>query len=188
MKKIILFLLLSLNLFSMEFKEIVRYYNSKIREDEIVALEKIIHKYEKMYGVNRYVVYSIIATESNFRNVFGDNGESIGYGQIQFPTAMFVKKKFGLHEDLSRERLIEDIDLQLKYTVLYIKYLYELNDNDVKATLLSYNAGPLNFKKNRFNSQYYEKVSKNYTYILNKSILKNSQLLENKLFITKSQP
>ena len=188
MKIITLFLLMSLNLFSMELKEIVKYYNSKIKEEEVLQLEKTVHKYEKIYGINRYVVYSIIATESNFRNIFGDSGKSIGYGQIQLPTAEFMKKKFQLDEELSKKRLIEDVDLQVKYTVLYIKYLYELHDQDIKATLLSYNAGPLNFKKNRFNSKYFEKVSRNYTHILNRSIAKNPKILNSNILITKDQP
>lgn len=99
-----------------------------------------IEEYSAEYGIDPYLVMSIIKTESNFDgNAMSDKGAS-GLMQITRPTAEWIACKLGM-EDFSYEKNITDPEINIRMGSYYIAYLAEMYEGDDELAIAAYNAG-----------------------------------------------
>ncbi len=98
-----------------------------------------IQKYSKAFGLDPYLVYSLVWRESRFcPDALGAKGE-IGLGQIMPATARFL----GIPP-----QYLWDPEWNLYATAKYLRYLYDRYRNWEKA-LAAYNAGPARVDQGR---------------------------------------
>lgn len=98
------------------------------------------------YGVPAELLEAVCSTESDWRNVNGDSGRSIGLCQVQPETALTVLSAW--KTDLTHKDRLSEVknnlwDKQFNMTVaaLYLKKLMFKYDNDVTLVILAYNTG-----------------------------------------------
>lgn len=80
---------------------------------------------------------SVIAQESSFRNINGDEGVSIGYMQIQEPTCDLARKHNGIKRDLNLHSMWPNIHCGMAE----LNRLYDKFDGDFELAIKAYNAG-----------------------------------------------
>lgn len=174
-KKIILacLLVLTTKAFGADFKGFDSYtskfktINKKEEKTEIFNLTTMA---EKNFGIKKELIWALIATESTFRNI--KNGASIGYTQLQLPTAkdVFEKNKTILIKlGVSKPKTTSDLKnpkTQILISVAYLKDLKEKFNGNMRIVLRAYNAGPSGYKKAN-NDWYYEKIKKQMLVIPN---------------------
>jgi soluble lytic murein transglycosylase len=101
--------------------------------------ENIIETYTKEYGVDPYLVYGLIHTESRFQHRALSPAGAMGLMQITPETGAFIAKRLGM-EDFN-ERMLYDAETNIRMGIYYLSYLEE--SFPVKETMLAaYNAGP----------------------------------------------
>jgi len=151
---------------STEYISYIKKQNSRIstsRAREIVsAVEYYAPRYfgkEKEEGTK--IALSIMAQESAFRNVNGDDGASIGFMQIQIPTCNDARKFNGIKRRLNLHALWDNVHCGMsEINRLYVK-LGGNWDRIIKA----YNGGlssvlyPKRYRKaNRMTDEYLRRV------------------------------
>lgn len=153
----------SFDSFTSKFKTI----NKKEEKSDIYNLTVIA---EQNFGVKKELIWALIATESTFRNI--KNGASIGYTQLQLPTAkdVFEKNKALLTKlGVSKPKTIKDLEkpkTQILISAAYLKNLKEKFNGNLRISLRAYNAGTSGYKKAK-NDWYYEKIKKQMSAIPN---------------------
>lgn len=91
------------------------------------------------YGIDPYLIMSIIKAESNFDQDAVSNKNATGLMQIIEPTARWIAKRMGLSNFQYEE--VKDPDLNIKMGCYYMHYLLTLYNGNVKNALAAYNAG-----------------------------------------------
>ena len=106
---------------------------------------EIVDEYCNLYDVDKYLVHSIIRTESFYdENAVSKKG-AIGLMQIMPDTGIWIAEKLKL-ENFKAEDLF-DIEKNIMIGVWYISYLSDKFDGDFNNTIAAYNAGPTNVSK-----------------------------------------
>jgi len=106
---------------------------------------EIIEEYCAIYDVDKYLVHSIIRTESFYdENAVSQKG-AMGLMQIMPETGRWIAEKLNL-ENFSDEDLF-DCEKNIMMGVWYISYLSERFDGNLNNTIAAYNAGPTNVSK-----------------------------------------
>lgn len=159
MAKLLIALLLITNLYAgkVELDNFASKFTSDKKLKEEVYNASLIA--ERLYKIDQKLIYSLIATESSFKNV-GNSKGSIGLCQVQLPTAQYLYKKYKMQSMLSYPK--SDKDLYNVYTNIlvsacYLRYLQDSLDLNLYNTLRAYNAGPSGYKKVN-NKKYADKV------------------------------
>lgn len=116
-----------------------------------VNIFTICEKYEIAYDL----ILSVIKTESEFQWLIGDNGNSIGYMQIQPQWWQCLADAAGLN--------IHDPLDNVQIGTIILTDLLNANLGDLDKALKQYNSGDPNYQGN----EYVEKVFENYQWILN---------------------
>lgn len=100
---------------------------------------ELVEKYSLQYGVDEFLVYSVIKCESGFdKNAVSTIGAK-GLMQMTDDTFEWIQKKEGVKEPLSSENLFTP-DVSVHYGVaLLSRVLSEFND--VKTAVCAYHAG-----------------------------------------------
>ncbi len=98
-----------------------------------------VSEYATAYGVDPYLIMSIIKAESNFDQEAVSHKNATGLMQIIEPTANWLAKRMKL-ADFQYED-IADPELNIKMGCYYMEYLLSLYDGNVKNALAAYNAG-----------------------------------------------
>jgi len=117
---------------------------------------KEIDKISIEYKVNKEIIYSIIKVESNFRESSISHKGAIGLMQIMPPTGEWMANSNDL--PYSEEMLLDPI-YNIKIGTLYLNYLIDRYDGDIKKVLIAYNAGPTRLKDGSWKNF---KETKNY--------------------------
>ena len=120
--------------------------------------EDIVLKYSDMYGVDQYLVYSIIRSESNYTKNAVSNKGAIGLMQIMPDTGSWVAEKLKL-ENFTSEDLF-DTEKNIMIGVWYFKYLLDKFDGEISLAVAAYNAGPTNVNKWLSQKEYSENGDK----------------------------
>ncbi|HSL86897.1 MAG TPA: lytic transglycosylase domain-containing protein [Bacteroidales bacterium] len=104
-----------------------------------LAHEEIIDTYAEEYGVDPYLVYAVIHTESRFREDAVSPAGASGLMQITDETAEFIAGRIGM-TDFQPEMIFEP-DTNIRMGVYYLSYLEEKFPRK-ETRLAAYNAGP----------------------------------------------
>lgn len=138
-----------------------------IAKEEIEKYQKenelniLITHYCKKYDIDKYLIKSIAKVESNETNVIGDKhlkNHAYGFFQLRQPAINEINRIYNLNKINLAEELIDNIDAQVEYTVLFIKHLKDNTKNE-KEMISAYNIGLSNVKKGKY-GKYYSKILK----------------------------
>jgi len=101
--------------------------------------EEIVEKYASEYGVDPYLVYAVIHTESRFRESVVSPAGAMGLMQVTEETGEFIAKRLEI-DGYAKEMLFTP-ETNIRMGVYYLSYLEE--SFPIKETqLAAYNAGP----------------------------------------------
>lgn len=124
-------------------------------------LDILITYYCKKYDIDKYLIKAIAKVESNETNVIGDKhlkNHAYGFFQLRQPAINEINRIYNLNKINLAEELINNIDAQVEYTVLFIKFLKDNTKNE-KEMISAYNIGLSNVKKGKY-GKYYSKILK----------------------------
>ncbi len=124
-------------------------------------LDILITHYCKKYDIDKYLIKAIAKVESNETNVIGDKhlkNHAYGFFQLRQPAINEINRIYNLNKINLAEELIDNIDAQVEYTVLFIKHLKDNTKNE-KEMISAYNIGLSNVKKGKY-GKYYSKILK----------------------------
>ena len=124
-------------------------------------LDILITYYCKKYDIDKYLIKAIAKVESNETNVVGDKhlkNHAYGFFQLRQPAINEINRIYNLNKINLAEELINNIDAQVEYTVLFIKHLKDNTKNE-KEMISAYNIGLSNVKKGKY-GKYYSKILK----------------------------
>ena len=97
-----------------------------------------VEHYSDIYNVDKYMVYSIIKCESNFRQNAVSNAGAVGLMQVTEPTYEWALTRLG--EDIKDKISLNDTETNIKFgTYIYSLLLEEFKDE--RTALAAYNAG-----------------------------------------------
>lgn len=175
MKKliIILFLLLSIFIFSNKQDFIYDYFlfERDIPQREAYLMAKTIYQDSEALDIEPLIVLSILETETNVRNIYGDSGEAVGYFQLHKDAVYYVTnfypyikqkvKEIGNHNELLKYPV-----LQTKIAIRYL-FLMEINNKDIIHALSRYNG------QESYINRYVTKVLNNYVVFSEKYLTYN---------------
>lgn len=99
-------------------------------------LQEELYQASEEFGVDYYIMVALIDRETEFRNVFGDGGDSYGYCQIQ------PKWWYGLMVDIGATNLTNPRD-NFRVACAIIAQLTEQYQS-VEGALVAYNQGSYN--------------------------------------------
>ena len=99
-------------------------------------LQEQLYEAAQEFGVDYYIMIALIDRETEFRNVFGDGGDSYGYCQIQ------PRWWYGLMVDIGATNLINPRD-NFRAACAIIAQLTEQYQS-VEGALVAYNQGSYN--------------------------------------------
>ncbi len=103
----------------------------------VTQYEEYVDKYSKKYNVDKYLVYSIIKAESNFKKEATSNKGAKGLMQLMDTTAYDVARSIDL--DIN-ESDIWSPEININLGVKYIASLIDKYKN-IELALVAYNAG-----------------------------------------------
>ena len=105
--------------------------------------EEYIEEYSNRYGLDKYLVMSVIKAESNY--VYNaHSGVARGLMQITDSTADWIADKLGY--EFERDD-IENPETNIDMGCFYLRYLLDYYDDDLQLALAAYNAGMGNVNK-----------------------------------------
>lgn len=135
-------------------EEMEKYYKKN-------ELDILIKFYCEKYEIDQYLIKAIAKVESNKTNVIGDKhlkNHAYGFFQLRQTAINEVNRIYNLNKINLAEELIDNIDAQVEYTVLFIKHLKDNTKNE-KEMISAYNIGLSNVKKGKY-GKYYSKILK----------------------------
>lgn len=110
-----------------------------------VKYSEYVEKYSSEYGIDKYLVYSVIRTESKFdENAQSDAGAK-GLMQLMDETAAECNKKGGFGYDISENIFSPEVNISLG--CYYLKQLLDAYDGDISLAITAYNGGSGNVGK-----------------------------------------
>ncbi len=136
---------------SLLYAKVEDYYNS-IKVAQNIGLPQanslsfprgykdIVSSYAKKYGVDEYLVYSVIREESRFQKDVVSPADAVGLMQLIPPTARVVASQIGLAGFTPEMLTIPRINIEMG--IFYLKEVLDKFDGDIELALASYNAGP----------------------------------------------
>lgn len=101
--------------------------------------EAYIDTYAKEYGVDPFLVYGIIHTESRFREDAVSPAGAMGLMQVTPETGKFIADRLDM--DSFTEEMLKEPETNIRMGIYYLSYLKE-NFSRVETQLAAYNAGP----------------------------------------------
>ena len=101
--------------------------------------ESYITTYADEYGVDPYLVYGIIHTESRFREDAVSPAGAMGLMQVTPETGEFIAGRMGM--DNYTEEMLKDPETNIRMGIYYLSYLEEKFPR-IETRLAAYNAGP----------------------------------------------
>ena len=90
-------------------------------------------------NIDKYLVYAVINAESRFDRTAKSRMGAMGLMQLMPKTASYVCELNNI--EFKGELSLFEPDINIKLGCLYLKYLLDKFDKDIKLTLMAYNAG-----------------------------------------------
>lgn len=97
------------------------------------------------HNLSPYLIYSVIKTESNFREDATSSKGAMGLMQITEETGMWAAEKAGV--DIKSPEELYSPEKNIKIGSWYLAYLTDEMDGNLTNALCAYNAGLTNVKK-----------------------------------------
>lgn len=113
-------------------------YDRVERYTHPIKYEELVEKYSRQNGLDKYLVYAVIKTESGFDPGAVSNVGARGLMQIMEDTFDWVKFKLG--DEDTRYLEMYDPDTNIRYGCWLLGYLYKEFGN-VETTMAAYHAG-----------------------------------------------
>jgi len=110
-----------------------------------IKYESYVEKYSEEYNIDKYLIYSIIKTESNFDKTAESNKGAKGLMQIMDSTGEWGAKEIGINYFLSS--MLFDEELNIRIGSWYVNNLMEEFDGNIDLVLAAYNGGSGNVNK-----------------------------------------
>lgn len=116
----------------------------------------IVEKYATEYGIDKYLVFAVISTESNFNPDAVSDAGAMGLMQLMPDTALWIGEKISFQVDVQS---LFDPDTNIRLGCAYLSYLFSRFDNNTKKVICAYNGGEGNVR------EWASKYSDNLDYI-----------------------
>lgn len=113
-------------------------YDRYERYTHPIKYEELVEKYSRQNGLDKYLVYAVIKTESGFDPGAVSNVGARGLMQIMEDTFDWVKFKLG--DEDTRYLEMYDPDTNIRYGCWLLGYLYK-EFGSVEAAMAAYHAG-----------------------------------------------
>ncbi len=107
--------------------------------------EKYVEKYAKEYGLDKYLVYAIIKTESGFDCEDVSRKGAVGLMQIMPSTAGEAAEKMGMKD--YNTGMLKEPETNIRIGCYYLNYLIDKYSGDIDTAVAAYNAGHGNVDK-----------------------------------------
>ena len=139
--------------------------------------EKIVEHYSDLYDIDKYLIYSIIKTESSFNPNAVSTKNAKGLMQVTDITAEWVNEELRI-----KNMDIFDPDTNIRVGTYYLKKLENQFDGSLTLMIAAYNGGSGNVRKWLKNPQYssdgvtLENIPFKETSGYTKKVLKNYEL------------
>lgn len=104
-----------------------------------IKYEELVEKYASENEVDKFLIYAIIKTESDFKPDAESNMGARGLMQIMEPTFEWIKYRYGDSDDLTYD-LMYDPDQNIRYGTYLITYLIDYFGS-VELAVCAYHAG-----------------------------------------------
>lgn len=129
----IIFLIIAAVIFaSILYKPYLRKFEYPLKFEENVNASA------ERYGIDRYLVFSVMKAESKFRQNARSHKDAQGLMQITPETAMWAMDKMGIDGDIFQP------EINIEVGSWYLAKLISDHDGDLTAALAAYNAGSTN--------------------------------------------
>ena len=104
-----------------------------------IKYSEFVEKYSSEYGIDKYVIYSVIKTESGFNPEAVSSVGARGLMQIMEETFDWIKYRLGDGDEITYEDMF-DPETNIRYGVYLYDYLFEyFGDRDLASA--AYNSG-----------------------------------------------
>ncbi len=104
-----------------------------------IMYKEYVMKYADYVEIDPVMIYSVINVESSFRSNVVSEAGAVGLMQLQLSTANDMAKKCNDNLLKNQEELM-DVELNIKYGCMYLRYLIDYYCN-TETALAAYNAG-----------------------------------------------
>lgn len=121
-------------------------YNIAMKYIYPVKYQSQVEAYAREYNVEKSLVFAVIKCESNFDKNAQSGAGAKGLMQLTEETFRDVSKILNDGQQDLYTELWNDADTNIKYGTRYLRYLFDMFDNDKTAVLAAYNAGLGNVK------------------------------------------
>ncbi len=112
---------------------------SIVKQQYPIKYKEYVEKYSRKYDLDKYLVYSVIRTESKFDQYAVSNAGAYGLMQLQTETAgdcaAKLKMKVSLPDDLY------DPDINIHLGTYYLSWLLKRYDGNIDLAIAAYNGG-----------------------------------------------
>lgn len=116
-----------------------------------IQYEEYVEKYAKEYDLDKYVVYSVIHTESKFDEKAVSDAGAIGLMQLMEETAEYCNSEGEFGYNISEQ--LFDPEVNIHIGCYYLSSLIK-KFGSLELALISYNSGPGNVTKWLENDEY----------------------------------
>ncbi len=117
-----------------EYNEELKYLAYPLEYSEYVE------KYAEEFGIDKYLLYAYIKTESGFDNEAVSSANAIGLTQITNETFAWIKLKHAPYEELVFEDLFNP-ELSIRFGAYFISRNMERYNNDIATAAAAYHSG-----------------------------------------------
>lgn len=140
MKRLLKFLIALIILASIIFIlfKVIKIDNIVMKKIYPLKYSEYVEKYAEVYNMDKYMVYAIIKSESNFEENAKSASNAIGLMQIMETTAIETANKMGL--EITEKDLFEP-ELNINIGLKYFTYLLNQYNNNYPLAIIAYNAG-----------------------------------------------
>lgn len=110
-----------------------------------IKYEEQVEKYSARFGLDKYLVYSVIRTESKFNEKAESDAGAKGLMQLMEDTAAECNKKGKFDYNIPEDIFEPDVNISLG--CFYLKQLIDYYDGDITLAITAYNGGSGNVGK-----------------------------------------
>lgn len=157
MKKYILLLLIIFNftlIFSTNYIDLIKYridyYDMNVSENDIKRIEQVMPYVIytcKYFDFDPLYAITLFEIESNYKWVYGDSGDAVGFGQIHLETAWNViynykdyLEELGLNTTVKTTQDLYQTPIRTSVlSILYLIDRYKRSNNDIYGAASMYN-------------------------------------------------
>lgn len=150
-----------------------------------IKYREYVEKYADEYGLDKYLLYALIKTESSFNPDACSDAGAIGLTQITEETFRWLKSKIARDEEIVFEDLYRP-EVSVRFGAYYISRCLERYDGSVETAAAAYHSGWGTVDKllleqdSRVLLEFPYAQMRNYVYKINKAYNNYQEIYQNK--------